>query len=92
MAIRFTHIRLSNGNQHEHITHLRGLDDQGSKTYGDSRASWVSWIEGGGSAFVQNHLGGRTAVVVVTPTSGPKFLRTVANGVYTDNLLSLPRY
>ncbi|WP_308188150.1 DUF3892 domain-containing protein [Streptomyces sp. DH7] len=35
--------------------------------------------------------GHRTKVAVVTPTRGEKYLRTHADGVWTNNLLALPR-
>lgn len=92
MAVRFTNVRLSGGDKHEHITHLRGVDDTNSKIHEDTRAGWVSWVEGGGSAYVLDSRGSRAPVVVVKPPLGSKYLRTVANGVYTDNLLALPRF
>jgi len=92
MTVRFTHIRLTGGDKHEHITHLRGVDDSNSKTFEDTRAAWVSWVEGGGSAYVQDSQGRRAGIVVVKPNFGAKYLRTVADGVYTDNLLALPRF
>lgn len=79
MAVRFTHIRLSGGAAHEHISHLRGVDAS-SKTYEDTRANWVSWIESGNSGYVQDARSNRVPVVVVTPSTGPKYLRTVADG------------
>jgi uncharacterized protein DUF3892 len=35
--------------------------------------------------------GNRVDVGVVTPTDGSKYLRTYADGKWTDNLLALPR-
>jgi len=41
--------------------------------------------------FVQDHLRGKRADVgVVRPTNGRAYLRTYADGIWTDNLLSLP--
>lgn len=92
MVVRFTRIRLSGGSTHEHITHLRGVEDASSATYESTRSEWVGWIESGGSGYVGDRSGNRAQVVVVQPTIGPKYLRTVANNRYTDNLLSLPRF
>jgi Protein of unknown function (DUF3892) len=40
---------------------------------------------------VEDARGNRADVGVVTPTHGAKYLRTYADGVWTDNLLALPR-
>lgn len=91
MSIRITAIRLSGGTGHEHIERLWWSEPATADTGDNSRAEIVSWIESGnGVAFV--HEGGRRAEVgVVDPNIGPKYLRTYADGVWTDNLLALPR-
>ena len=91
MAIRFTHIRLSGGTSHEHITHLWWTNPDNRKTGDGSRASFVTWIEDGGKAYVEDAAGHKVDVRVVTPKVGAKYLRTYADGVPTDNLLALPR-
>jgi Protein of unknown function (DUF3892) len=67
--------------------------DSGSGKAGDStRTQIVSWIEDEhGKAYVEDGLGSRADVLVVTPAYGPKYLRTYADGRWTDNLLALPR-
>ncbi|WP_336855936.1 DUF3892 domain-containing protein [Sinomonas albida] len=90
MAIQITHIRLSGGAGHEHITRLWWRNANGS---GDnSRAEIVAWIEDkNGEAFVADSYGHHVEVRVVKPAAGAKYLRTYADGVWTDNLLALPR-
>jgi Protein of unknown function (DUF3892) len=92
MAIRITYIRLAGGSGHEHIVHL-WWKDQGTNEPGNaSRADVISWIEGKrGVAYVDDERGHVVSVGVVTPDRGPKYLRTYADAVWTDNLLSLPR-
>ena len=52
----------------------------------------IAWIENdNGKAYVEDRWGNRSDVGVVTPTRGEKYLRTHADGVWTNNLLSLPR-
>jgi len=52
----------------------------------------VAWIEDkDGKAYVDDGRGHRVSVGVVEPSHEPKYLRTYADGVWTDNLLSLPR-
>jgi hypothetical protein len=52
----------------------------------------VTWVEDeNGKAYVEDARGNRADVLVVTPTYGAKYLRTYADGRWTDNLLALPR-
>ncbi|WP_344391902.1 DUF3892 domain-containing protein [Streptomyces vastus] len=45
-----------------------------------------------GKAYTDDDRGHWAYVLVVTPAYGEKYLRTYADGVWTDNLLALPRY
>ena len=93
MAIKITQIKLSGGHGHEHITHLWYVDQVNQKPGDDSRAGIVAWIENdGGKAFVLDNYGNRADVYVRTPTYGAKYLQTRADGVWTDNLLALPKH
>jgi len=77
---------------HEHIMHLWWINPASGKTGDNARAQIVSWIEDkNGKAYVEDGLGNRADVGVITPTYGPKYLRTYADGRWTDNLLALPR-
>jgi len=92
VSIRITAIRLSGGNTHEHIVHLWWTTPSTGETGDNSRAEIVAWIENeNGKAYVEDHLGHRVDVRVVVPAVGAKYLRTIADGVWTDNLLALPR-
>lgn len=93
MAIQITAVRLSTGGtMHEHITHLWWTEQASGKTGDNTRAQIVDWIENqAGKACTSDRVGHRTEVAVVTPTRGEKYLRTHADGVWTNNLLSLPR-
>lgn len=92
MAIKITAIRQSGGTGHEHITHLWWVSPASGETGDDSRAGIVAWIENqNGKAYVEDGSGNRADVRVVHPASGTKYLRTHADGRWTDNLLALPR-
>lgn len=92
MTIRITAIRLSGGASHQHITHLWWTNPSDRTTGDNTRAEIVSWIEvHHGQAYVEDRLGRRAEVRVVTPQYAAKYLRTYADGIATDNLLSLPR-
>lgn len=93
MAIQITAVRLSpGGTAHEHITHLWWTNQTSGKTGDSTRAQVVDWIENqSGKAYTSDRNGHRTEVAVVTPARGEKYLRTHADGVWTNNLLALPR-
>lgn len=91
MAIRITAIRLSGGTDHQHITRLWWTNQTSGNTGNSARAEIVAWIEDkSGKAYVDED-GHRVEVAVVTPEYGDKYLRTRADGRWTNNLLALPR-
>ncbi|WP_030462063.1 DUF3892 domain-containing protein [Kitasatospora sp. NRRL B-11411] len=93
MARQITAIRMSpGGTAHEHIIHLWWTDQVSGATGNSTRAELVTWIEYQyGRAYTSDTAGRRTEVAVVTPARGEKYLRTHADGVWTNNLLALPR-
>jgi hypothetical protein len=86
-----THVRLSSeGQRHEHIIEVKWRNPDDGKTGSNTVAEMVDWIENKkGKAKVTD---GRNTVDVGVVDAKPKYLRTYADGVWTDNLLSLPRY
>jgi hypothetical protein len=91
MSRNITAIRQSGGDKHQHIVHLWWSERESGTPGNGPRAELVSYIEHGGRAYVDDGRGHIAAVGVVTPTSGPKYVQTHADGVWTDNLLALPR-
>ncbi|GAA3885719.1 DUF3892 domain-containing protein [Streptomyces lannensis] len=92
MAIQITAVRLSGGTAHEHIARLWWTNPANGKAGDNTRAEIVAWIETqGGKAYTLDQNGHRADVAVVTPAHGEKYLRTHADGVWTNNLLALPR-
>jgi len=49
----------------------------------------IDFIGGGGQAFVTD---GVRSVAVGVVHANPPYIRTYADGVWTDNLLALPRF
>ena len=85
---RITDVHMVGGTKHEHIAAVKWVDDAGPR--GEStRAEMVSWIDGGGKAYVSH---GTQKIAVGVVNAVPKYIRTHADGVWTDNLLALPRY
>lgn len=92
MSIRITAIRLSGGNSHQHIVRLWWTDPSSGDTGDNSRAEIIAWMETQhGKVYVEDAAGNQVDVGIVTPASGPKYLRTYADGVWTNNLLALPK-
>lgn len=79
----------SNGG-HEHITHA-GNAPGTPNGWRWTVAQIVESIDAKTNTFyVQDAQGRRANVGVVKPTYGQAYIRTHADGVWTDNLLSLP--
>lgn len=90
MSVEITAVHMSGGDKHEHIANVKWTNQQTSKTGDSTRAAMVDWIENQkGQAVVTD---GKNTVNVGVVDATPKYLRTYADGVWTDNLLALPRY
>lgn len=93
MAVRIHCINKDGGNHynpHEGITYCGWVADDGS-TGKSSRAEMIEFLEvKKGTAYVQDSRGNRAYIGVWVSAAGNKYLRTYADRVWTDNLLSLP--
>jgi hypothetical protein len=89
--VYITNIRLSGGSGHEHITDVKWQQPSDGSVGQDTKAEMVDWIKNkNGVARVKDNSGNDIDVKVVNAT--PPYLRTQADGVWTDNLLALPRF
>ena len=89
--------RLSGGAGHEHISHLTWVKCQGSQETNErgisTREQMVAFIEANGDHVVwcpDRHPQVSGAWVHAQSNGRIKYVRTVADGRTTDNLLSLP--
>jgi hypothetical protein len=94
MAIRITCISKANGfhlDPHHAITDL-GWVNVGTGEHGRSTRQQVyDWLKSqGGQAFVLDRLGNKAYVFPRENTHGTQYVQTVADRVWTDNLLALP--
>lgn len=93
MAVRITCINKDNGNHynpHEGIAYFGWVNDQTRAAGRSTRAQMVEFLtKQGGSAYVRDQLGNIAWIGVYTAASGIPYLRTYADGKWTDNLLSL---
>lgn len=90
--IRCTHIRLGGGTYHEHITHIAWTNPANGATGTNTRAEMVTFVEGGGQAYCQDARGNKAFLRVRVSAAGNKYVQTYADGIWTDNLLALPRF
>ena len=89
MTVYITAITPRTAGQHEHISGVRWVDSGNSTSKTMTRQQAVEWVREGNRLVVAGHDG---PVEVRVVEANPPYLRTVANGSYSDNLLSLPRY
>lgn len=86
---RITHITKKNRlSAHEHITHAGNPN-----SWYWTREQIIESINNKSNTFYVFEKGNKSYVNVVNPTDGrAPFLRTYADGVWNDNLLSLPEH
>ena len=84
-------VHMAGGSRHEHIASVRWRNPKTGANGENSRGEMVTWIrDKSGDAYVCGTDGHMARVGVVRAT--PPYIRTYADGVWTDNLLALPRY
>lgn len=91
MAFQITGIRKPGGadNPIEAISHYRWEDGESTKSGITERLIVVGWVEGGISAYVAD--GSRKIWCKVRVSqNGTKFLQTLSDGQWSNNLLALP--
>lgn len=85
-----TAIHQEGGYGHEHITSVQWRDPADGNTGQSSKAEMVDWIKHKkGDARVTD---GVNTVQVGVVDASPPYIRTYADGKWTDNLLALPRF
>lgn len=85
-----TAIHQEGGSGHEHIASVKWRDPADGNTGESSKATMVDWIKNKkGDARVTD---GTTTVKVGVVDASPPYIRTYADGEWTDNLLALPKY
>ena len=94
MAIRITCINKQQGyhdDPHHAITNLGWVEDGTGKTDKSTRLQIYDWLKDkGGVAYVLDKFGNKAYLYPRENAAGTKFVQTIADKVWTDNLLSLP--
>lgn len=88
--VRINAVHMAGGTSHEHISGVRWVNPSTGKAGDSTTGDVVLWIEGGGTATVQDSQG--SVAVGVVDAKPNRYLRTHADGRWTDNLLALPRF
>lgn len=89
MAVFFTAISPEDAGNHQAIDAVWWLDTTNENSKYMSKQTAVNWLNNGNQAWVADHEG---KVEVLVVDGNPPYLRTYADGRYTDNLLALPRF
>lgn len=89
--VYITKVRMvGGGSAHEHISEVQWRNPADGNSGTSTRETMTDWIKNkGGDARVSD---GRVEAVVGVVQAVPPYIRTHADGRWTDNLLALPRY
>ena len=88
--VQVTEVHMSSGGSaHEHIVSVKWVNPTTSERGETTKGSMVTFIRGGGQATVSDGI--RTINVEVRDAQ-PPYIQTRADGIWSDNLLSLPRF
>ena len=87
--VAVTAVHIEGTPRHEHIESVRWRNPDTDETGQSTREQMVEWIGVGNYAFVSD---GVRRVRVHVVNAHPPYIRTWADGVWSDNLLALPRY
>jgi hypothetical protein len=83
-------VHLDGGAAHQHISSIRWLNPHTGVQGDSSRQTMVEWLRTQGNrAYVTD---GYRVVEVRVVNGSPPYLRTYADGAWTDNLLALPKF
>lgn len=92
MSVKITCINKDNGDHydpHEAITHLGWINENTSKSGKCSRDDMIRFLEKGYRAYVKDAWGNIAYLVVRISRFGNKFVKTIADGRESNNLLEL---
>ncbi len=85
-------VHMVGGTQHEHIANLKWKNTTTASEGESTRQGLVDWLNIQGNQAIVTTGGNSVSVGVVNPTNGVPYVRTYADGIWTDNLLALPTY
>ena len=94
MAVKITHVHFGSTppRSEETITSYRWVNISNGTTGDSDKASMVQYIDVSKGAVYVGKGSARVSVGVVRPTYGTPYLRTYADGKWTNNLVNLPTF
>ena len=90
--IEITSVHLVGGTDHQHISELKWKNTTTASEGASSRQQLVDWLTVQSNQAIVRSGAASAFVGVVRPVNGLPYVRTYEDGVWTDNLLALPRY
>jgi hypothetical protein len=84
-------IHMTGGTQHQHISQVVWVVEGSFKSGISTRSDIVKYIDEGNSVMVSDG-NTKVSVGVVREPGREPYLRSHADGKWTDNLLAMPRY
>ena len=92
MAIEITHVRFSGAQKtHEGITNYKWRNPEDATTGSSDKPTLVAWVDDNGTAYVGSG-SQRVRVGTIHPDGAAAYLRTYADGTWSNNLLALPTF
>lgn len=92
MSIEITHVRYSGiQKSHETIVEYKWKSRENTNSNSSTKATLVKWVDDNGTAYVGSGAQ-QVKVGTVHPSNTPAYLRTHADGMWSNNLLSLPTF
>ncbi|MGN7964915.1 DUF3892 domain-containing protein [Microbacterium sp. 22179] len=92
MSIEITHVRFGSTKKTEdEIVRYKWRGIESNDTGESAKPTLVAWVDDNGKAYVGSG-SSRVSVGVVKPQQGQPFLRTYADGKWTNNLVNLPTF
>lgn len=89
VAVYITARHMEGGDEHQHISAVKWINRDSSQSGASNTAQMVEWIERGGDARVDK---GPSFVKVGVVKASTPYIRTFADGEWSDDLLALPTY
>ena len=93
MSTRITAVHLVGGITHQHIAEVKWETVETAGSGRSSRADIVTWLDAATTNEAWGGIGANAVHVhVVRPQVGEPYIQTIADGQWSNNLSSLPRY
>ena len=93
MSIEITHVRYGGTSKtHESIDRYKWRNEQDGNIGDSDKPAMINWIDNKDGTAHVGQGSSRAEVGTVHPSNGAPYLRTYADGDWTNNLLSLPTF